>query len=192
MLSFNHYAYGAVIDWVYRHVAGLAPGPAAARATGTSSSRPGPLAGHRLGARLGRDRLRARGDRLAGRRRRQLRGRRRAARSGRRRRSWRRPTADSAGHARRAARPPSAWQLGPGRHTLVVTQPRLSRAWRRSRRPARPLAATEARSQAPRAGRRSPAVRASGRCPRRDAIARRRLVARRHRGRGSRHGRPAD
>jgi alpha-L-rhamnosidase len=25
MLSFNHYAYGAVIDWVYRHVAGLAP-----------------------------------------------------------------------------------------------------------------------------------------------------------------------
>jgi alpha-L-rhamnosidase len=24
MLSFNHYAYGAVIDWVYRHVAGLA------------------------------------------------------------------------------------------------------------------------------------------------------------------------
>jgi alpha-L-rhamnosidase len=27
MLSFNHYAYGAVIDWVYRHVAGLAPDP---------------------------------------------------------------------------------------------------------------------------------------------------------------------
>jgi len=25
MLSFNHYAYGAVIDWVYRHVAGLTP-----------------------------------------------------------------------------------------------------------------------------------------------------------------------
>ena len=25
MLSFNHYAYGAVIDWVYRHVAGMAP-----------------------------------------------------------------------------------------------------------------------------------------------------------------------
>jgi alpha-L-rhamnosidase len=25
MLSFNHYAYGSVIDWVYRHVAGLAP-----------------------------------------------------------------------------------------------------------------------------------------------------------------------
>ena len=24
MLSFNHYAYGAVIDWVYRHVAGIA------------------------------------------------------------------------------------------------------------------------------------------------------------------------
>ena len=25
MLSFNHYAYGAVVDWVYRHVAGIAP-----------------------------------------------------------------------------------------------------------------------------------------------------------------------
>lgn len=25
MLSFNHYAYGAVMDWVYRHVAGIAP-----------------------------------------------------------------------------------------------------------------------------------------------------------------------
>lgn len=29
MLSFNHYAYGAVIDWVYRHVAGIAPDPSA-------------------------------------------------------------------------------------------------------------------------------------------------------------------
>ncbi len=28
MLSFNHYAYGAVIDWVYRHVAGLSSDPA--------------------------------------------------------------------------------------------------------------------------------------------------------------------
>ena len=28
MLSFNHYAYGAVIDWVYRNVAGIAPDPA--------------------------------------------------------------------------------------------------------------------------------------------------------------------
>jgi alpha-L-rhamnosidase len=27
MLSFNHYAYGAVIDWVYRHVAGLSSDP---------------------------------------------------------------------------------------------------------------------------------------------------------------------
>ena len=27
MLSFNHYAYGAVIDWVYRSVAGIAPSP---------------------------------------------------------------------------------------------------------------------------------------------------------------------
>ena len=25
MLSFNHYAYGSVVDWLYRHVAGLAP-----------------------------------------------------------------------------------------------------------------------------------------------------------------------
>jgi len=25
MLSFNHYAYGAVIDWVYRHLAGISP-----------------------------------------------------------------------------------------------------------------------------------------------------------------------
>src|SRR5690606_33678549 len=25
MLSFNHYAYGAVVDWVYRTVAGIAP-----------------------------------------------------------------------------------------------------------------------------------------------------------------------
>jgi len=27
MLSFNHYAYGAVVDWVYRTLAGLAPDP---------------------------------------------------------------------------------------------------------------------------------------------------------------------
>ena len=38
MLSFNHYAYGAVIDWVYRNVAGLAPDPRGARATARSSS----------------------------------------------------------------------------------------------------------------------------------------------------------
>ena len=25
MLSFNHYAYGAVIDWMYRNLAGMAP-----------------------------------------------------------------------------------------------------------------------------------------------------------------------
>ena len=31
MLSFNHYAYGAVIDWVYRTLAGIAPGPGRAR-----------------------------------------------------------------------------------------------------------------------------------------------------------------
>jgi alpha-L-rhamnosidase len=29
MLSFNHYAYGAVIDWVYRNVGGIAPDAAA-------------------------------------------------------------------------------------------------------------------------------------------------------------------
>jgi alpha-L-rhamnosidase len=29
MLSFNHYAYGAVLDWVYRTLAGIAPDPAA-------------------------------------------------------------------------------------------------------------------------------------------------------------------
>jgi len=29
MLSFNHYAYGAVVDWVYRTLAGLAPDPEA-------------------------------------------------------------------------------------------------------------------------------------------------------------------
>ena len=28
MLSFNHYAYGAVLDWVFRTLAGLAPDPA--------------------------------------------------------------------------------------------------------------------------------------------------------------------
>jgi alpha-L-rhamnosidase len=27
MLSFNHYAYGAVVDWLYRTLAGLAPHP---------------------------------------------------------------------------------------------------------------------------------------------------------------------
>jgi alpha-L-rhamnosidase len=27
MLSFNHYAYGAVVDWVYRTLAGIAPDP---------------------------------------------------------------------------------------------------------------------------------------------------------------------
>ncbi|WP_350348073.1 family 78 glycoside hydrolase catalytic domain [Agromyces sp. G08B096] len=27
MLSFNHYAYGAVVDWLYRYVAGIAPTP---------------------------------------------------------------------------------------------------------------------------------------------------------------------
>jgi alpha-L-rhamnosidase len=29
MLSFNHYAYGAVLDWVFRALAGLAPDPQA-------------------------------------------------------------------------------------------------------------------------------------------------------------------
>ena len=40
MLSFNHYAYGAVIDWVYRHVAAWHP-TALGRATGMWSWRRG-------------------------------------------------------------------------------------------------------------------------------------------------------
>ena len=42
MLSFNHYAYGAVIDWVYRHVAGIAP---AAPGYRTIRFAPRPVAG---------------------------------------------------------------------------------------------------------------------------------------------------
>ena len=37
MLSFNHYAYGAVIDWVYRHLAGLGSRPQQSRAIDTWS-----------------------------------------------------------------------------------------------------------------------------------------------------------
>ena len=44
MLSFNHYAYGAVIDWVYRHLAGIAP-DWANRAIAESSLHRGPTAG---------------------------------------------------------------------------------------------------------------------------------------------------
>ena len=42
MLSFNHYAYGAVIDWVYRHVAGIAPAAPGYRTIGFA---PRPVAG---------------------------------------------------------------------------------------------------------------------------------------------------
>ena len=38
MNSFNHYAYGAIGEWMYRVVAGLELDPARARATSTSSS----------------------------------------------------------------------------------------------------------------------------------------------------------
>ena len=48
MLSFNHYAYGAVIDWVYRHVAGIAPDPARPGYR-TVIFAPQPAVGHRLG-----------------------------------------------------------------------------------------------------------------------------------------------
>ena len=42
MLSFNHYAYGAMIDWVYRNVAGLAPAEPGYRVTRVA---PRPAAG---------------------------------------------------------------------------------------------------------------------------------------------------
>ncbi len=42
MTSFNHYALGAVADWLHRAVAGLAPD---APATAASASRPAPAAG---------------------------------------------------------------------------------------------------------------------------------------------------
>ena len=54
MLSFNHYAYGAVVDWVYRTLAGSPPTPTRP-ATGTSCWPPRPVAGDRPGQRVGRD-----------------------------------------------------------------------------------------------------------------------------------------
>ena len=45
MLSFNHYAYGAVIDWVYRHVAGLAPDRRAPGLSPRRSGAPSPSTG---------------------------------------------------------------------------------------------------------------------------------------------------
>ena len=39
MLSFNHYAYGAVVDWVYRHVAGHRARPGAPRLPARASRR---------------------------------------------------------------------------------------------------------------------------------------------------------
>ena len=68
MLSFNHYAYGAVIDWVYRHVAGLAPDP---RAAGLPARRRRAAAGRRVSiVRAPRSTARTGvvADRLAGRR----------------------------------------------------------------------------------------------------------------------------
>ncbi len=64
MLSFNHYAYGAVIDWVYRTVAGLAP---TLEAPGYRRRRRRPPAapGDPLGPGIGRDGVRARGRGLA-------------------------------------------------------------------------------------------------------------------------------
>ena len=54
MLSFNHYAYGAVIDWVYRNVAGLSP----------TLDAPGYRRGDRRAEASALDRLGARGDRV--------------------------------------------------------------------------------------------------------------------------------
>ncbi len=78
MLSFNHYAYGAVIDWVYRHVAGLAPdrSPAgvSARGHGAATGRR-----HRPGQRRDREPVRAHRRSVAGRRSAPLQRRSRAA-----------------------------------------------------------------------------------------------------------------
>ena len=72
MLSFNHYAYGAVVDWVYRHARRSRPGPGRAR---LPARRAGPAAGgrDRPGQRVGRDRARA-GRRRLGHRRRHVHG----------------------------------------------------------------------------------------------------------------------
>ncbi len=79
MLSFNHYAYGAVIDWVYRHLAGLAPDRAAAGLP-ARRARAKAVRRHRLGACVGGVRLRPDPDQLAHRGRRDDRRRRAAGR----------------------------------------------------------------------------------------------------------------
>ena len=145
MLSFNHYAYGAVIDWVYRHVAGIAPDPAR---PGLSGGRVRARAGrrHRLGARLGRQPLRPGGHRLAHRRRREslaadielpfgtlghVRG---TGHVGRRR-----STVDGAAGGTRTT-------LGPGRHHVTRVGAPDRRAHRRDRlRRLRPAASTPRR-----------------------------------------------
>ena len=59
MLSFNHYAYGAVVDWVYRTLAGLAPDPDAPGYRHVVLA-PRPVAGIDRVSRVGPQRLRTR------------------------------------------------------------------------------------------------------------------------------------
>ena len=54
MLSFNHYAYGAVVDWVYRHVAGRGPRHDESRISRTCVFAPKPVDRDRLGPGIGR------------------------------------------------------------------------------------------------------------------------------------------
>ena len=96
MLSFNHYAYGAVVDWMYRHVAGIAPAAPGYRSLPVrtaSGGRPGPRRSQR------RDAVRARVDRLG-------------ARAGR---APRRP-----GHPGRHERRPSTSRSAPTRSSLAT------------------------------------------------------------------------
>ena len=69
MLSFNHYAYGAMIDWVYRTVGGLAPDPDDPGYR-TVHVAPRPAEGLDRGERVDRDAARPARHRLASRRRR--------------------------------------------------------------------------------------------------------------------------
>ncbi len=54
MLSFNHYAYGAVVDWIYRYVGGHRPDASSARATDGSIVAPRPSTRDPLGEGVGR------------------------------------------------------------------------------------------------------------------------------------------
>ena len=65
MLSFNHYAYGAVVEWVYRHVAGIAPDLPGYRRIRFA---PRPHVSLSRARCLDRDPVRSRRDRLADRR----------------------------------------------------------------------------------------------------------------------------